>query len=356
MNPLKDELLRLIRAEGPISVAQYMHIALEHPEHGYYMQGDPLGGAGDFITAPEVSQAFGELIGLFFVQAWEDRGQPKRFHLVELGPGRGTLMADMLRAAKLRPAFLKAAQVTLIETSPALRAVQARTLDEFAVSWADNLDAVARDAPLFLVANEFLDALPCHQFIKSEQGWHERVVAAEGGSLVFAQSKETLPTSVVPAALASAQAGAIIEIGVQALSIVSEVAQRIVAGGGAALFADYGPTESGLGDTFQAVKAHHFADPLEEPGEADLTFHVDFGQMRRAAEKEGALVYGPVTQGAFLEVIGIRERAEALKQAAPDYAEEIEAGIARLIDADEMGTLFKVIALTTPGTPLLPGF
>ena len=356
MNPLKEKLLRLIRAQGPMTLADYMRIALGDPEHGYYMRRDPLGAAGDFITAPEVSQIFGELIGLFFVQAWEDRGHPKKFHLVELGPGRGTLMADILRAAKIRPGFGAAAQVTLIETSPALRAVQQETLNRSHATWETALGAVAEDAPLFLVANEFLDALPAHQFVKSEHGWHERMVAARDDTLIFALAPKPLPPDIVPPALRDAAPDTVVEIGSEAIALVRNAVAWIVHSGGVALIVDYGQTESGFGDTFQAVKSHAYADPLADPGETDLTFHVDFGQISRAAQNEGAEIFGPVTQGAFLGALGIEARTEALKRSAPERAAEIDAAIDRLTSAQHMGTLFKVLGVAARGSPELPGF
>ncbi len=356
MYALKDRLFGLIRAKGPIALSEYMRIALGDPELGYYMRRDPIGAAGDFITAPEVSQIFGELIGLFFVQVWEDFGRPEKFHLVELGPGRGTLMADILRAARIRPGFGAAAHITLIETSKALRALQARALDGTAVDWADSLDAIQEHGPLFLVANEFLDALPARQWVKSERGWHERMVAAEGNELIFAPASEPLPPAMVPPMLRDAPLGTVIEIGTEAISVVRKAAARIVRSSGVALFVDYGSSESGLGDTFQAVKAHRYADPLAQPGEADLTFHVDFAQTARAARNEGAQVFGPANQGAFLSTLGIEARAAALKRAAPERAGEIDAAIDRLTNAEQMGTLFKVMALAAPDSTAPPGF
>ena len=293
VNALKEKLIGLILSKGPITLAEYMRIALGDPEHGFYVTRDPFGAAGDFITAPEVSQIFGELIGLFFVQAWEDRGSPEKFHLVELGPGRGTLMADILRAAKLRPAFLAAARVTLIETSRALRAVQERTLAGAGATWAESLDALPDGEPLFLVANEFFDALPAHQFVKSERGWHQRMVGAEGDDLVFALSPNTLPPEIVPPMLRDATVGAVVEIAAEAIGIARNIAARIARSGGVALFIDYGSEQSGLGDTFQAVKAHRYADPLAAPGSADLTFQVDFAQLGRAAMKEEVFGFRP---------------------------------------------------------------
>jgi SAM-dependent MidA family methyltransferase len=316
------------------------------------MTRDPLG--RDFITAPEVSQIFGELIGLFFVQAWEDRGRPPRFHFVELGPGRGTLMADMLRAAaKVRPGFAAAAQVVLVEASPVLRSIQARTLEGRTVAWAASLADVPDDAPLFLVANEFFDALPIRQFVKQRDGWHERRITAEGDSLVFSLTSEpVVPPSIHQ--LDSAENGAVFETSPAAETVIADIARR--AGElGLALIIDYGHT-GGFGETFQAVKAHAYADPLAEPGEADLTAHVDFAALSAAATKADVLVLGPTPQGSFLDLIGIRARAQRLRAAAPELAVDIDAAVDRLTSPAQMGSLFKVMAITDGHFGQPPGF
>ncbi len=354
MTPLKAKILRLIESTGPIGVAEYMRIALYDPEHGYYMRKDPIGAAGDFVTAPEISQMFGEMMGLFFVQAWEDRGRPARFHLAEIGPGRGTLMADMLRAAKLRPEFLAAAVVSLIEESPALRAIQEKTLSGARVRWVSGFEELS-GASLFLVANEFLDALPAHQFVKSNRGWRTRMVAKKGGELVFALSEECEPDSFAPPRLRDAPEGSIWEMGTEAIAAMRTIAGKIADHGGVALVIDYGYSGPALGDTFQAVKAHSFADPLAEPGEADLTFHVDFTALAEAAREAGAYVYGPQTQGAFLSELGIGLRAERLRRANPERANEIDAALHRLARKDQMGALFKAMAICNPSLPALPG-
>jgi SAM-dependent MidA family methyltransferase len=351
VNPLKAKILELIREQGPIPVAEYMRIALSDPEHGYYMRRDPFGVTGDFVTAPEVSQMFGETFGLFFVQAWEDRGRPARFHLVELGPGRGTLMADMLRAGKIRPAFLSGAQVTLIETSPHLREMQKTVLAGADVRWADSIDGL-EPAPLFLIANEFFDALPARQYVKSKAGWQERTIAAKDDSLMYALSQDCEPEDFAPPHLRDADEGAILERSADSVAVIRTIADRIAGCGGVALIVDYGHAKTQFGDTFQAVKQHAYADPLAEPGEADLTFHVDFEALARGAQERGAHVSGPVTQGAFLEALGIGLRAERLKCAG---AEGIDAALERLVAPAQMGTLFKVMAISD-GRSALPGF
>jgi NADH dehydrogenase [ubiquinone] 1 alpha subcomplex assembly factor 7 len=359
VTPLKEKILRLIREQGPITLAHYMQMALLDPEHGYYMKRDPLG--RDFITAPEISQMFGELIGLLFTQAWEDRGRPQHFHLVELGPGRGTLMADMLRtAAKVRPDFVSAASVVLIEASPVLRGIQAAKLANWNVRWAGTLDEVPDDAALFLVANEFFDALPMRQFVKTidnrrEVAWHERMISAQDERLIFALAPEPVPLALSLNAMPAAQLGAVFEIQAAAQAIVSDIAHRIVSRGGLGLIVDYGHV-AGLGDTFQAVKAHEFADPLADPGEADLTAHVDFGALADAARQEHTQVWGPMTQADLLEALGIRLRGERLKRTALENSAEIDAAICRLTGKEQMGTLFKALALAAPKTPPPPGF
>jgi NADH dehydrogenase [ubiquinone] 1 alpha subcomplex assembly factor 7 len=340
VNALKRKLIDWITMFGPISVAFYMDCALGDPDHGYYITRDPLG--RDFITAPEVSQIFGELIGLFFVQAWEDRGEPARFHFVELGPGRGTLMADMLRAAsKVRPKFVEAAQVTLVETSPVLRDVQAQTLSSLPVNWASQIEDLSADAPLFLIANEFFDTFGIRQFVKAERGWHERMVTTDGNELQFTLSPDpVLPPTAI--ATADVPTDSVIEVNEGAAAFVREISARLAKFNGVALVLDYGYGNSAFGDTLQAVKANSHVHPLAEPGEADLTAHVDFAALARAAQGN---VKGPMTQAEFLDQLGIRVRAEILKRRNPDHAAEVEAAVSRLTDPSQMGTLFKVLAI-----------
>jgi SAM-dependent MidA family methyltransferase len=353
VSALKAKILDLIRAEGPITVSQYMQIALYDPHSGYYTTREPLGvpkeAGGDFVTAPEISQVFGELLGLFFVQAWEDRGHPQSFHLVEFGPGRGTMMADMLRAARLRPAFREAARVMVVETSPALRALQKTTLDGENIVWADRVGDIPDDAPLFAVGNEFLDAFPIRQFVRAERGWHERMIAAQGDALVFALSPELAPAQIIPESLRDAAPGSVFETSPAAENTVRQIARRVRETGGVALFIDYGPMHSACGDTLQALKAHRFADPLAEPGLADLTAHVDFAALARVARAEGAEIFGPATQGEFLAALGARERAVRLG------TEEIRS-VNRLLAQDAMGVLFKAVALCAPGNAPPAGF
>jgi NADH dehydrogenase [ubiquinone] 1 alpha subcomplex assembly factor 7 len=358
MTPLGRELADLIRADGPIPVARFMALCLGHPRHGYYLTRDPLGRAGDFVTAPEITQMFGELIGLWCADAWSRMGAPERVALVELGPGRGTLMADALRALKVVPALRASLAVHLVETSPALQACQRTALAAAGVPvfWHARLEDVP-DGPSLIVANEFLDALPVTQLVRAADGWHERQVGLDAeGRLAFGLSPACLPDALVPAPLRAAPPGSLIELSPERAAVAREIARRLVAHGGAALIVDYGHTQSSPGDTLQAVKGHAFADPLAEPGEADLTSHVDFAALAAAARAEGAAVHGPVTQGAFLGALGIAVRAARLKAAAPGQAQDIDAALNRLIAPGAMGSLFKVLAIADPKLGPLAGF
>jgi len=342
VNALKRKIIAHIREQGPINIAQFMEMALGDPEHGYYMTRDPFG--RDFVTAPEVSQIFGEMLGLFFVQAWEDRSRPKRFHFVELGPGRGTLMADMLRAAhKVRPDFATAAQLTLVETSPKLRKVQAQTLVNFRPNWVTRFEDVPDDAPLFLIANEFFDALPIRQFVKSKQGWHQRMVTEDGNDLRFTPAPDIASSpSSVPIDMPE---GSVLEINEGAVAIVQQIGPRLDDFDGVTLIIDYGYVKSTFGDTLQAVKDNAYVDPLAEPGDADLTAHVDFGALSRAASAAQGYVLGPIPQAALLECLGIAVRAERLKRQNPEKASEIAAAVERLTHPSQMGTLFKALTI-----------
>lgn len=354
MTSCTREIRRIIAAQGPISVGEFMRIALTDPEVGYYVRRNPI--SGDFVTAPEISQVFGELIGLFFVQLWEDHGRPKRFRLVELGPGRGTLMADMLRAARIRPQFVDSAIVDLVEVSPVLAEQQRQALASWPLTWHRELREVPADAPAFIIANEFFDALPVRQFIRSGGRWHERKIALDQDRFRFVQYPEPASQVLMPARLRGAEDGAVFEFSVDAQRIAGEIGGRLVKTGGAALIVDYGHMRSGFADTFQAVRQHQVADPLANPGEADLTFHVDFEVLSRAAEAQNVNVFGPMTQSRFLTALGIRERSEILKRSAPAYAHMIDSGVERLIGDTQMGKLFKMLAITAPDSPPPPGF
>jgi SAM-dependent MidA family methyltransferase len=322
-NPLELELKRQIAELGSISVADYMAQANAY----YYASRDPLGTAGDFITAPEISQMFGELVGTWLADLWRRAGAPAAARYVELGPGRGTLAEDALRA--MRGAGL-APPVELIETSPRLRAAQAARV---AARWHDDLSTLDDTGPLLVVANEFFDALPVRQFA----GTRELRIGLEEDRFV---RDGTVESEASPAALA----------------IVAALARRLVAQGGAALIVDYGHDRPGTGDTLQAVSAHAYADPFEAPGARDLTAHVDFHALAAAARREGVRVFGPAPQGAWLEAMGISLRAASLAKATPERAAEIAAARARLTAPGQMGRLFKAMALVAPGWPEPAGF
>ena len=373
MPTLSQHLKRCIADDGPLSVARFMEDALGHPRLGYYMGRDPLGREGDFITAPEISQMFGELIGLWCVVEWQAMGSPTPVNLVELGPGRGTLMADALRAGRGVEDFLESVSLSLVEISPALKGLQEETLlaagevrRTQSLRWLSDFSEVP-EGPLLVIANEFLDALPVHQFQMTAEGWRERLVGlgkgiGEGGAedgFRFVLDDAPPAGDVVLsdlADLASAEEGAVIEVRPQASALITDLARRLTEAPGAALIIDYGHADSACGDTLQAVKGHHFEDPLAHPGEADITAHVDFGAVGRAAADAGAEVLGPVSQASFLKNLGIDSRAEALAAASPGHSQDIADGLKRLTSDDAMGRLFKVMALISPGMAPPPGF
>lgn len=352
MTPVEAELRARIAARGPLGIDEFMAVALGHPEHGYYVARDPLGAAGDFTTAPEISQMFGELVGAWIAQAWVDRGAPGRFVLAELGPGRGTLMADALRAARAAPGFLDAADLWLVETSPVLRAAQARALGAFAPRWANRAEDLP-PGPLFIVANEFFDALPVRQFRRADPGWQERRLGLAGDRLAFGYGPVRVDADL-DARFPLLPDGVTVEVGAVGEAVARGLGARIAAVGGAALIVDYGAWD-GTGDTLQAARAHAAADPLDAPGLADLTAHVRFRALAEAAAP--ALAFGPAAQGDWLRRLGIAARAERLARGRPPAAAEAIAGqLRRLTDPAEMGTLFRVMALLPPGAPPPPGF
>ena len=344
-----------IRAGGPMGIDRFMATCLHDPKDGYYATRPALGEGGDFITAPLVSQMFGELIGAWAVEVWRRLGRPARVMLAEIGPGDGTLIADALRAARLDPGFLAAADVWLVEISGPLEALQRERLSVQgpAPRWAKSLEDLPVDAPLILVANELLDCLPTRQFVRLDAGWAERAVGlGEDGELCFGLAP---PDALAPDAVTglAAEPGQIVETSPAQFAQAADIAHRLVHQGGAALLIDYGD-EVGIGDTLQALKAHAKLGPLDRPGEADLTVHADFRAVRAAAAAEGARVV-IVEQGAFLRRLGIEARAAALAAARPDQAPIIGRQLARLTDADQMGSLFKAACLFPPGPPP-PGF
>jgi NADH dehydrogenase [ubiquinone] 1 alpha subcomplex assembly factor 7 len=357
--PLETEIRRLIALAGPMLVADYMRLCLTHPQYGYYLTRDPIGAAGDFITAPEISQMFGELIGLWMVSVWQQMGAPENVRIVELGPGRGALMSDAMRAAKIVESFYAAVVLHLVEISPKLKELQQRRLQRLDVPilWHNTLTDVPT-GPIIIIANEFIDALPVHQAIKQSDGWHERVVeVAPDGNLAIGAARDPLPhfEATLPPQLRQCSEGSIYEW--RADTIGLEIGQRVRADG-AALIVDYGHARQGLGDTLQAVAGHSFVSPLRSPGLADLTAHVDFAALAQNAELSGARIHGPISQREFLSRLGIGRRAAALKARAAEKSAEIDQALFRLTaaGAGRMGESFKVLAIADPRLGALAAF
>jgi NADH dehydrogenase [ubiquinone] 1 alpha subcomplex assembly factor 7 len=361
MTPLAEILAKRIRLAGPMTVAEFMAEAVNHPQHGYYKQGDVFGLAGDFITSPEISQMFGELIGAWCADCWDKMGRPDRMVLVEIGPGRGTLMADLLRGTRVIAGFHQAIDLHLVETSPALRDLQKASLAKaapgIAPRWHDSFEDVP-DGPLLQVSNEFFDALPIHQFEQRGGRWHERVVTLNesGDGFAFALRAPGAAFALAAPPMPAPE-GTVLEVCPAAISVVGGIARRLVAFGGAALNFDYAIGEGGVGDSLQAVRRHGKHGVLEDPGLTDLSAHVDFAAVARAAREAGATVYGPLPQGELLERLGIHVRTEALRQrASAAQAADIAAATERLLDLQQMGTLFKALAITAPNFPAPAGF
>ncbi|MGB3042036.1 MAG: SAM-dependent methyltransferase [Xanthobacteraceae bacterium] len=359
-SPLHHEIAKLIATAGPMPVWRYMQLCLTHPRYGYYIAHDPLGREGDFITAPEVSQMFGELIGLWAASVWREMGSPSTVHLIELGPGRGTMMADALRALRVLPPLHDALSIHMVEINPVLRDQQRATLAGIHnAHWHNSLDDVPR-GPSIILANEYIDALPIHQMVKRDDGWHERTVELDAaGKLIFGVAQDAVPRFEVllPPLVRAAPVGAIFEW--RPDSEIMALATRLRETGGAALIVDYGHVRSDAGDTLQAIARHSFADPLQNAGEADVTAHVDFQALARAAEDVGACVHGPVTQGEFLQRLGIDARANSLMaNASEEVADGIKTAKTRLIGGGRggMGAMFKVLAISDPSLPMLVGF
>ncbi len=335
-----------------------MAMASHDPQAGYYARRDPLGSAGDFTTAPEISQIFGELIGLCCADWWQRSGGRDPVALVELGPGRGTLLMDFLRAANTMPAFRRALRPYLMEASPVLRELQRKQLAEVDLRFVAGIDELP-DGPLLLVANEFLDALPIRQLIRHPQGWTERLVGlAEDGRLVFTESAPNPAlTLLVPPALRDVRPGTIVEISPAAAALAAGLGARLSQWPGLALLIDYGRERPADGSTLAAIRHHEPVGVLEEPGRADLSAHVDFAAFAAHAEAAGAVVHGPVPQGRFLQALGAGARLAALaRNAGPAQREALENGLMRLIHPAQMGELFKVLGLTSPGAPAPAGF
>jgi len=371
---LLDRLKAQIAQDGPIGVAEYFTRCLHDPRDGYYATRPDLGAGGDFITAPLVSQMFGELIGLWAVETWTRMGRPAPFRLVEMGPGDGALMSDLLRAARLAPDFLAAADLWLVEVSPPLRALQAERLAGVAPNWADRLEAVPGGAPMILVANEVLDCLPARQFVRTGTGWAERVIgldndqlafglralsppprggggraAAGGGSPTEPATSPSDPSGRLPHQGEDLPPGAILESSPAQEALGAELGHRVATDGGAALLIDYGRDTAGPGDTLQALQDHRKVDPLESPGQADLTVWADFPAVLAAGVEAGAKAGPILSQAMFLAMLGIEARAQALAAARPDRADQIARQLDRLTGQAQMGALFKAVCLHAPG-------
>jgi NADH dehydrogenase [ubiquinone] 1 alpha subcomplex assembly factor 7 len=340
-----DSLLRdRILADGPIKLGAFMAEAVAR----YYAGRDPFGAQGDFITAPEISQSFGEVIGLWAAVVWQMIGAPETVMLVELGPGRGTLMADLLRAAATLPAFRRAIRLHLLENSPTLRERQQETLAGQPAVWIDTLDQVP-PGPVIIIANEFFDALPIEHYIRRNQHWHERLIGCDETRFFFVDGPQVPGDGLPPA-----ETGDIAEVCPAGRSLAQAIGQRLIDHPGAALVIDYGYAQPAIGDSLQALRRHASVPPLEAPGEVDLTAHVDFAALAQAADP--AVASPIIGQGLFLRRLGIEIRTERLAAARPDQADTLRSACQRLIDPRGMGTLFKVLALSSQGLPALPGF
>jgi SAM-dependent MidA family methyltransferase len=344
--PFSARLAKLIRSGGPISVADYMALANAH----YYAGRDPLGGAGDFTTAPEISQMFGELIGLWMADLWLRAGRPAGVCYVELGPGRGTLASDALRA--MRSTGLEPA-VHFVETSPVLRQAQAASVPQ--ASWHQDGGSLPEGVPLLIVANEFFDALPTRQLIATTSGWRERLVAADEDGFSPVPGPP-VGSAAIPDHIRHAPPGTVLETSPASVAVVKQLAHLLAASGGAGLIVDYGYERTSAGETLQAVAKHHFADPWHDPGGRDLTAHVDFEALAAAVRDMGVTVHGPRDQGDWLESIGMAARAAKLTKASPDRSADIEAARHRLTAAEQMGSLFKAMAFVSPHWPEPAGF
>lgn len=373
-SPLLDHIRSLIEKQGPLSLARYMELALQHPEWGYYKKGDPLGAGGDFITAPEISQMFGELIGLSLAEAWKTIGKPDPFVMLELGPGRGTLMQDALRATAKIHGFHTAMDLCLVESNQTLREQQEEKLAGHHPRYIDNLEQLPPH-PAFIIANEFFDALPVRQFENTADGWRERLVTADGDELEFVLSPpDPAFRFLIPEELHEAPGGTTHEISLSTLILARQIANHVGRYDGAALIIDYGYAAPPGKGTVQATSSHRHADILERPGEVDITAHVDFSALKHWAVGQGtaflgpiehgkflqteeAAILGPVTQGEYLETLGIEMRAMQLKHnATPEQSAAIDAALRRLTDSAEMGALFKAMAIVSAKLGTLAGF
>jgi SAM-dependent MidA family methyltransferase len=358
VTPLAERIAGLIEASGPIGVADYMMLCLFDPAYGYYTTREPFGADGDFTTAPEISQMFGELVGIWIFRAWQSAGKPSPVTIAEIGPGRGTLMKDVLRTlGRLDPALARNAQFALVETSPRLTDIQKRALGgtNAQIAWHTDFETLS-PAPLILVGNELFDALPIRQYVKTASGWRERVIGLDkDGKLVFMAGPGAPDMALLPPGAAGAQDGAIVELAPARTALIETVAHRLADHGGAAIFIDYGYAEPGVGDTLQALRRHEYDDVLAHPGKADLTAHVDFSALAAAVRSQG-LTASVTAQGDFLLRMGLLERAGALGANGDDaLREKLTGEVERLAGPSAtggMGELFKVLEVA--GLPLRP--
>ncbi len=349
MTPLSEHIVAMIRQDGPLPMDSYMNLCLAHPEHGYYMARDPFGRAGDFTTAPEISQIFGELVGIWCVSTWQTMQVPDPFNLIELGPGRGTMMADLLRAVKVMPGFLESVEVHLVETSPALRRLQTATLAQSGaqVHWHEDIESIP-DRPTLVIGNEFFDALPVRQLQYTEIGWYERVIGLNrSGELQIELAGDRVPDAALPDWMQDAEVGEVAELSPARADYATRLARRVAGDGGALLVIDYGHVRPGPGETLQAVSRHNPIDTLGQPGECDLTAHVDFAALEDCFVDAGLSTFGPITQSQFLAGMGLAERLEMLtKRSGARERMKIVDAARRLVAGTEMGHLFKVLVAT----------
>lgn len=347
--PLQTRISKHIRSSGPLPLAEYMHWCMADPKDGYYANQTAIGAKGDFITAPEISQMFGEMLGIWAVETWELLGRPSRFNLVELGPGKGSLMQDLLRIGNAVPDFLKATEIQMIETSEKLIETQKQNLSEYKnISWHQSIQDIP-DQPTLIIANEFLDVLPIRQYIKTGDEWREHAISVdENDNLVWTLGAGILNLENLPENAASEPEGAIFEISTIREAFIANTSDLLRQNKGAALFIDYGHGKTACGDTVQAMRAHGFTDILKEPGLADLTSHVDFGALTQIAKSAGMNVSPLAKQGEFLLAKGLIERAGQLgHNCSPEIQEQLTQQAERLALPEEMGDLFKILEFGT---------
>ena len=360
VTPLAQKLKKIIQTDGPISISKFMDLALNDKDYGYYQINEPFGVNGDFITSPEISQVFGELIGLWFLSSWRIAGCPKETKLIELGPGRGTLMADILRTVKkVESSFFKTAELHLVECSLSMRNRQALTLKDYDVTWHKNLDSVPQ-GPSLIIANEFFDALPIDQYLLTNKGWHEKCITFNKDKNIFEFTTVSVPNFDIakfPSETFDSEANSVFERNRMSEKYADSIGQRIASNGIAALIIDYGYVNSSFGDTLQAVRGHKYQNPLFDIGRSDITAHVDFANLKKILEGHSIMVHGPVSQRKFLTDLGIEQRTMKLIETASEKQSTLLIkGCKRLIAERGMGSLFKVMSVTQKIVPIPEGF